>query len=101
MSDDEDQSKSIKGLIDLGSSITGNASSAAIRFLLGGPAGAVVGAMVGPAIVAAMKKIGGRGETLSSQLLSIPADSAINAIIIYHNQFGSTRRTSWGIQLCN
>lgn len=54
----EENSNKLKSLISKGSEIAGSVSSAAIGLVLAGPAGAIVGAAIGPMITSAFEKVG-------------------------------------------
>lgn len=77
--EDNNNPKSIKELIDVGSNITGSVTGATLGFLVGGPPGAVVGAAAGPALVHALKKV---GNELANRMLGQREEERLGATII-------------------
>lgn len=74
----ENQEKSLKKLIDLGSNIAGSVTGATLGFLLAGPAGGFAGAVAGPTVGNVIKQI---GTEIANRILGPREQERIGAAI--------------------
>lgn len=70
----------VEGLIDLGSNLAGSIAGTVVGLLVAGPPGAVAGAILGPGITSAIKKI---GDEISTRVLGPREKIRIGATIVY------------------
>lgn len=70
----------VEELIDLGSNMTGSVAGTIVGLLVAGPPGAIVGAVLGPGITTAIKKI---GDEISTRILGPREKVRIGATIVY------------------
>jgi hypothetical protein len=78
--EEKDESKITEKLIEVGADIAGGASSAAVGFLVAGPAGALIGAVSGPALTHTIKAV---ASEIKSRFLGKREEKKIGATLAY------------------